>query len=296
MLELEALLEAETITSGRHALTIDPLLDALAVAEKRNVRELVACIARRLAWACDFAGDDAAAIGMAEYARAEYEALADLEGMLRSLNNLGVLWTRRGDLEEAKRIFSEAAKLVDQLKIPFEQVRLKINMGYVYLLGGEPAAARKCLEQSLETATAMKHPAQGGAWLNIARIDLAEGNSSDAAAALQRAQPFIQTGNHYGEIETWLLRGQIASQQSRHADAIGCIATGIKMAEAVNAAREQHELWEAMSAAQANSGDFKAALDSLKRANAVDASLRRERAVIQAATLAERRSELAKTR
>ena len=292
MRDAEALLEAETITSGRHALTIDPLLDAFAVAEKRGVRDMVACIARRLAWAYDFAGDDAAAIGMAEHARAEYEALRDHEGMLRSLNNLGVLWTRRGDLDEARRIFSEAAILVDQLKIPFEQARLRINLGYVCLLSGEPAIGRRWLEEALALAAAMKHPAQGSAWLNMARIDLAEGKSNDAAAAVQRAQPFIEAGNHYGEIEIWLLRGQIASQQLRHADAFGCFATGIRMAEAVNAAREQHELWEAMSAAQAINGDYKAALDSLKRANAIAASLRRERAVLQAATAAARRASL----
>ena len=294
MREAEALLETETITSGRHALTIDPLLDAFAVAEKRGLRDMVACIARRQACAYDCAGDDAAAIGMAEHARAKYEALHDHEGMLRSLNNLGVLWTRRGDLDEAKRIFSEAATLVDQLEIPFEQVRLRINLGYVCLLSGEPVIGRKWLEEAIALAAAMKSPAQGSAWLNVARIDLAEGKSNDAAAAVQRTQPFIEAGNHYGEIEIWLLRGQMASQRLRHADALGCIATGIKLAEAVNAAREQHELWEAMSAAQAANRDYKAALESLKRANAIEVSLRRERAVLQAATAAARRASLIK--
>lgn len=91
--DADQLLDRETFASGRHALTIRPLLEALGMAKARGERWIVACVERRLGWGYDFAGDDVTALEMSERVRMNFEALGDDEGVVRSLSNLGVLWT-----------------------------------------------------------------------------------------------------------------------------------------------------------------------------------------------------------
>lgn len=290
--EAELLLEGETIASGRHVLTIPPLLEALAVAENRNARWIAACLARRLSWAYDFAGDDVSSMRMAEQSCADFAAMGDTEGYLRSTGNLGALWNRRGDLVEAKRLQEEVLLLAESVQIPMERSRARINLGYTCQLVGDFARSRQLLTEAQSIMGAGSPPVHAAALLNVTRVDIAENKPEQAAKTLQRAQPFIDAGNHFGQIETWLLRGHIATLQARYADAVGCLSEGLKMAqsESTGAPREQVELWQAMSAAQAAAGDYKAALEAMHKANDINASLRRESAVLQAATAAERRA------
>ena len=111
-----------------------------------------------------------------------------------------------------------------------------------------------------------------------------------ATRTLDRAHELIGSGNHLGRIEGCLVRGQIAAHEGRYADAFRFFDGGIEMAAASGALREEKELWEAMSAAQAAASDFQKAYEATRRGLALDDRLRRERALLQAATTVERRA------
>ncbi len=286
--DVEQLLDAELIVSGRYALAITPLLEALEVAEARDERWIVACLERRLAWVYDFAGDDVAALQMIERARDSFALLDDRPGLARCLNNLGVIWTRRRDLVGATTVLTEALALVDEQKNPIEQARVRVNFGHVCELAGNLKRGRELLEEAIKLAHARHHRAAGAALLNLVRIDLAEKNARQAAETLARAQPIIDAGDHFGQIEVWLLRGQIATLETRYADANGCYAEALRMAVAAGARREQKELLIAMSDMHAAAGDFRRAFEELTRANVLEEQLRREQAMLQASTAAAR--------
>lgn len=290
--EAEELLDRETFASGRYASTIRPLLEALSVAEARHERWIVASIERRLGWVYDFAGDDVAALEMSQRARENFEALCDDEGLVRSLSNLGVLWTRRGDLQEAARVLGLALGRADKGQMLTERARVRVNLGHVCNLLGEYDRGRQLLEEGLTLSVSLtNYAAQLGTLLNLARIDLAQRKPEQAAATLLRVEPLIaSTGNHFGQIEAWLIRGRIAFQQGRFDDAIACFASGIAMAQETGAPREEKELWQAASESHAAAGNYKAAFETAQRVSAMDDQLRRERAVLQAATAAERRA------
>ncbi len=290
--DADQLLDRETFASGRHALTIRPLLEALSIAEARGERWIAACVERRLGWVYDFAGDDVAALEMSERARISFEALGDDEGVIRALSNLGVLWTRRGDLPEAARMLGIALERADRLQMLTERARVRVNLGHVCDLLGDYARGRQLLQESYALSMSMTHyAAQMGSLFNLARIDLSEHKPEEAAATLLRVQPLIdETGNHFGLIEACLIRGRIATQQSRFDNAMSCFASGIKMAQEAGALREERELWRALSDNHVASGDYKAAFEVGQRVSTMDEQLRRERAVLQAATAVERRA------
>lgn len=284
----EALLDAETVVSGRHALTIAPLLDALAAAEGRDERWIVASIERRLSWVYDFAGDDVAALEMIERARANFAALGDRSGLARSLSNLGVLWTRRGDPAAASEFLDQSMRLADDLGVAMDRARARSNYGYACLLLGEFSKGRQLLEEAISIGASCGHLVRTASLLNLTRLELAETNLNAATTTLDRAVASVDAGNHFGRIESTLLRGQIAAGQERFADAVGCFQTALRMAEDVGALREQAELWQALSAAYESLHDHPSALHALKTAYAMETSLRRERDLLRTAIAAER--------
>ncbi len=286
--DAEQLLDTELIVSGRYTLAIAPLLEALEVAEARDERWIIGCLERRLAWVYDFAGDDVAALEMIERAKHSFAMLGDHAGLARCLNNLGVIWTRRRDLVGATNVLTEALALVDTQRNPLEQARVRVNFGHVCQLAGDLKRGRQLLEEAIAFAQSVRHRAAGAALLNLARIDLAEGNARQATDTLARAQPIIDAGDHFGQIEVWLLRGQIATLEGRYPDAHGCYSEALRMAEAAGARREQKELLSAMSDMHAAAGDYRAAHEELTRANALEEQLRREQAVLLATTAAAR--------
>lgn len=290
--EAEQLLDRETLASGRYALTIRPLLDALSAAEARHERWMVACIERRLGWVYDFAGDDGAAVEMSQRARENFEALGDDKGLVRSLSNLGVLWTRRGDLQEAARVLDIAMTHADSRQMQTECARVRVNLGHVCNLLGDYDRGRQLLEEGFALSASLKnYAAQMGTLFNLARIDLSEHKPEQAAATLLRVEPLIAaTGSHFGQIEAWLIRGRIALQQGRFDDAIACFSSGIAMAQETGAPREEKELWQAVSESHVAAGNYRAAFETAQRVSAIDDQLRRERAVLQAATAVERRA------
>lgn len=293
--EADQLLDAETFASGLFAPTIKPLLEARASAQQRDdpLRDaawIIACLSRRLAWVYDFAGDDVAAIEMIEEARAGFAALGDDEGLTRTLNNIGVIWIRRGDLTGAERVLSEALQLADHIGVAMERARVRINYGHLCSLLGDYPRGRQMLQSAFEITVAIGHPAQTVALLNLSRLALAQGNTDEATRTLDRAHELIGSGNHLGRIEGCLVRGQIAAHEEKYTDAFRFFDNGIEMAAANGALREEKELWEAMSAAQASATDFQKAYEATRRGLALDDRLRRERALLQAATTIERRA------
>lgn len=288
--DADQLLDTETFTSGLFAPAIKPLLEARAAAQLRDVPWIVACLSRRLAWVYDFAGDDVAAIEMIEDARSGFQTLGDFEALSRSLNNLGVIWIRRNDLVGAERVLNEALLLADRINVPVERARVRINYGHLCGMLGEYERGKQMLTTAFELLVVLGHPAQTAALLNLARLALAQGRTDEATTTLDRAHKLIGAGNRLGRIEGCLVRGQIASREARHDVAMHFFNEGIAMAAETGALREEKELWEALSNARAAASDFQQAYEATQRGLALDDRLRRERALLQAATTVERRA------
>lgn len=288
--EAELMLDSETYASGVFAPSITPLMEARAAAQRRDAAWIVACLSRRLAWVYDFAGDDVAAIEMIDEARTAFTALGDEEGLARTLSNMGVIWTRRRELVGAERALSDALVLADRSGVLIERARVRINLGHLCELLGEYDRGRRLLEEGYELAMSMNHPAKTVALVNLARLQLAQGLTDESTQTLDRAHDLISASNHLGRIEGCLVRGQIASREGRNDDAVRFLDEGIAMAATSGALREEKELWEALSAAQAAAARYQAAFEAMRRALALDDRLRRERAVLQAATTVERRA------
>lgn len=287
--EAEQLLNDELDVSGLHAQVIQPLLVARATAAARGERWIAACCGRRLAWSYECSGDSVAALEACEEARQEFAALGDREGLARCLNNQSVVWIRRGDPDEALRSLHEAQALVDELGIAIERARVRINLGYAYQLLGQFKAGRRYLEEAYAIAAPLHGTYRAAALLNLTRLEMAEGNAEQASVTLLQADAVIKEGNQFGYIESLLLRGMIASSRGQYQAAIAHLCKGIELAEPAHALLEQKELWEALSQAHAGAGDYQAAFEALSIVSRLDARLRRERAMLQAATLAERR-------
>lgn len=288
--EAELLLDGETFATGLFAPSITPLMEARAAAQQRDAGWIVACLSRRLAWVYDFAGDDVAAIEMIDEARTAFSALGDEEGLARTLSNMGVIWTRRRELVGAERALSDALVLADRSGVLIERARVRINLGHLCELLGQYERGGRLLEEGYELALSANHPAKTVALVNLARLQLAQGRTDESTRTLDRAHELIAASNHLGRIEGCLVRGQIASREDRHDDAVRFLEEGIAMAATSGAMREEKELWEALSTAQASAERYQAAFEAMRKALALDDRLRRERAVLQAATTVERRA------
>ena len=134
-----------------------------------------------------------------------------------------------------------------------ERARVRINLGHLCELLGEYDRGRRLLEEGYELAVSVNHPAQTVALVNLARLQLAQGRTDESTQTLDRAHELITASNRLGRIEGCLVRGQIASRENRHDDAVRFLEEGIAMAATSGALREEKELWEALSAAQAAS-------------------------------------------
>ena len=271
--QMTHLLDADTSISGLHALTICPLLDALDVAQTRREHWIAASLQRSLGWAYDFTGDDAAALEMNVKARTGFAGLGDTEGETRALSNLGVLWARRRDFLKASRDLDAAMQAADQTSHLDEQARVRVNLAYICEQQGDFARGRHLLETAAQLSKNNLAVVQAGIFLNLVRMDLAENKPRQAAKTLLRAQPVIGAGSHFGQIEMWLLRGKIATVRRQYADAERFLKVGIDMAKAVQAYREQAELWYALGVAREASGHYAEAFEARRNATVVEMSL-----------------------
>ena len=170
--EADQLLDAETFASGLFAPTIKPLLEARFAAQLRDAAWIVACLSRRLAWVYDFAGDDVAAIEMIDEARIGFAALRDEEALARTLNNLGVIWIRRNDMEGAARVLDEALALADRINVPMERARVRVNYGHLCGMMGHYERGQQMLETIISSKSTTRVHTQSATrcwlrWRNV---------------------------------------------------------------------------------------------------------------------------------
>lgn len=180
--------------------------------------------------------------------------------------------------------------LADRINSPLERACVRVNYGDLRGTEGNYERSQQMLEMALEITVAIGHPTQTVVLLNLSRLALARGNMDEPTKTLDRAHKLIGASNRLGRIEGCLVRGPIASREGRQADAVSVFDEGIKMAEETGALREEKELWETLSAAQASEPDFQKACEATRWSWVLDDRLRRERALLQSATTVERRA------
>jgi diguanylate cyclase (GGDEF)-like protein len=288
--EVESLLDIELFVSGRHSEAIAPVLTAKAFASERGERWIVATCARRLAWSYDFSGDDVAAIESLDEAAQEFEALKDRAAVARCLNSKGVLWTRRGDREESLRVLREALVLVDALGDMTERIRVRSNLGHSYQLLHLFAEGRQVLEEANTIGFELNSPIRAVALLNLTRLELTAGNIEQATVTLQRIEPELTQDNPLLSVEVLLLRGLIAATRADFTASVEHFQAALALTQSLQAFREQLEIWHALSQTHASAGNYQAAYQAMDQANKLDASLRRERTLLQVATVSARRT------
>jgi Flp pilus assembly protein TadD len=73
--------------------------------------------------------------------------------------NLGTLYLRRGNTNEAKRSYLDALKLLESADDPLAKATIYANLGIVYLKSGDLEKAEEAYRQSLAIRIAINHQA-----------------------------------------------------------------------------------------------------------------------------------------
>jgi len=87
----------------------------------------------------------------------DWQAAQDPAGEANSLNGLGLVYTRLGDLKQAQQSFERALPLWQKAQDGTGNAKAQINIGYVYHVQGEAQKALDYYNQGLSTAEAAKN-------------------------------------------------------------------------------------------------------------------------------------------
>ena len=156
----------------------------------------------------------AALAGQDEQARAALANFSTPEDSARTeiLLAVGSAWFKLGELAQAIAYLSAASR--HDSAHPLVQARL----GACLLATGNIKAARPYLEKAVELM-----PQSGGAWLNLARAQLAQDQAEQALASLDRAQPLADK-----EPDIYnMTRAEVLMRLGRRAESIGQLRQAI---------------------------------------------------------------------
>jgi tetratricopeptide (TPR) repeat protein len=124
------------------------------------------------------------------------DAFPDSPDFPTLLNNFGYLYFKKGKYGPAENYFERAIASVESTRGSEDPALVAMfgNVGSVYLANHQYARAEQRFRQALAVAERAFGPEQGPslqALVGLARAAAAQGNSSEAAAALQRAQSVV---------------------------------------------------------------------------------------------------------
>lgn len=207
------------------------------------------------------------AITVYEQAIDATDVIQDLHQMSLVYAGLSLAYQETGQISEAVRYSQKALTIQEMLRDRLSQARSLNNLGWLLVRIGELESARRHLtqaraifeEQGVETR-------KGDILLSLSELELAEGNLAVAASLAREALELAtRLGETAIVAESHTILGRVAARQGRQSDADAEFASAIATAEVAGGPRLM-EAHEAYAAVLESRGDLVAANQHLKQA------------------------------
>ena len=200
-------------------------------------------------------------------ARAAYRQ-AGIAGEVESLVlSLAVAYRRMGDVEQARRHFTQALERM-RARGDWDGVATNlIQLGFLHEEAGTPEHALGPFQQALDVALAHDLPdTANSALLGLAEAQIGLGQSETALRTLERArQGFAARQDGSSEDSLQLLTGQALARQGRHAEALAQYRQALPLIKRNGNDRYLAQLYKAQATSLERMGHLAAALSDYKQ-------------------------------
>lgn len=220
-------------------------------------------------------GEQAKAMLDFQRARAAYQQ-AGIVGEIESLVlSLAVAYRRMGDVEQARRYFTQALERM-RARGDWDGVATNlIQLGFLHEEAGTPEHALAPFQQALDVALEHQLPdAANSALLGLAEAQIGLGQSETALRTLERArQGFAARQDASSEDSLQLLTGQALARQGLHADALAHYRQALPLIKRNGNDRYLAQLYKAQATSLEQMGHLAAALSDYKQYTALQLKL-----------------------
>lgn len=254
------------LTSGtqRGLPDVDKAVDLLA---NGNEPQLLAEALETRGDILSLLGEQAKAMLDFQRARAAYRQAGIADEVESLVLSLAVAYRRMGDVEQARRYFTQALQRMHARK-DWEGVATNlIQLGFLEEEAGAPERAARPFQQALDIAVARRLPdTVNSALLGLAETQISLGQGDVALRTLERArQGFEARQDGSSEDSLQLLTGQALARQGRHADALARYRQALPLIKRNGNERYLANLYKAQATSLEAMGHLPAALSDFKQ-------------------------------
>ncbi|HEX2254673.1 MAG TPA: sigma 54-interacting transcriptional regulator, partial [Thermoanaerobaculia bacterium] len=201
------------------------------------------------------------------------EAIRDLWGQLKALNNLGILEASRGEWRAAREPLSRALAMARRLRAREHEALLRLNLGEVEELLGHWRDARRHLERGLALA-ASGHPTHNALLAQLASLARRRGDGPGAEEQARRALAGAEeTGDQDLAAQCHHLLGMTAKDRDQASLAATHLTRAAELADAAGTRQALVRVLISRADLELRRGDRQAAADAVERARAELAAL-----------------------
>ncbi|MCS7067992.1 MAG: tetratricopeptide repeat protein [Meiothermus sp.] len=192
-----------------------------------------------------------------------WKKLGHASNVVRTLNNMGNLSWRLGQLERAEGYFRQALELAQPSQAGLPTFYLHNNLGAVQFRQGKYQQAKASYQTAQATSEARLNPLmQGMALGNLVEVQLRLGEYDSARHNLNRAlQVLADTNNPYYEADLHWYAGELEVLQHRPEQALEPYQMATRAAQAGRYPLREAEAWARLARLQAQPGLAEQALE-----------------------------------
>ena len=218
--------------SSDTARALDAFLTAKRVADRADLAQDGARVAREAARLLSVFGRYAESRALVEEARQTYRRLGDVGQEARSIVNLGILARYAGDLDGALRAYAEARARADSLG---DQRLIAItlnNTGVIHLSRGDLRSALEAFDDGLARWAAAEDQLTGDLLGNLGAVHFSQGNLELALDYLKRSVAVQEKlGDVFGGIYERVELGGVLAVLGRTAEARDALQQSAALAQ-----------------------------------------------------------------
>lgn len=178
----------------------------------------------------------------------ESRQLEEVSTVYSTLNALGVVHMRKGNLEQSKAYLTEGLELADQFQDESKKFSLFVNLGIVAKNKGDYQEARTWLGRALDSyGKADIEVVPGSLYNTIANLSADEGDLSQAADFFEKAkESYRYTGQKRHEASVLNNQAWIKQRQGKYSDALqlneAALALRTELSDQVGVLRSKRSL------------------------------------------------------
>lgn len=221
--------------------------------------------------------DEAMDLGLS--ALSHYTQIGHDEGRADALNNLGIVFWKRGDFEESLRAYHESVELRRRLGDRDGEAGCRNNIAKTLTDQGSYELALRELAFARKTWSELENLRGLGVALNNIGIVYDRRGEPERASAFFHDSLALKEriGDRQGACETRTHIARLHLGQRRHREALSLLAKAVSDAEELGILAELAEAYAATSEVHEALGDHRAALDAYRRYHATERKLFNER-------------------